>query len=281
MVIVPNLVSESELGAANSIVEAIWNGASLLGPLLGGFFISKFGASMAIFCDGISFWVAALCIFFIKETYIFKEVVASRDAPSQRFFKEAWDGFKMLLRLKAVWWITLCALFFTLAFGQLEVSLPLYTHNELSKSAFVLGTFWTTYFIFSLIGSIISGLISKGRKSGILMGMMTIGWGMSFIPMFWWHSLLITYVSMLLSGLLFGGYPPLSRTTVQRLVPKEFQGRIFGIRGSLIAIGPPIGSYLSGLLGQWMSPSSVIGFMGFLIMCIGLFLFSHRHFREI
>lgn len=281
MVIVPTLVSENELGVANSIVETIWNGASLLGPLLGGYLISKFGATMAVFCDGISFWIAALCVFFVKETFKIKEAAASKDAPLRLFLKEASEGFKMLFRLKVVWWITLGAVVINLAYGGLEVSLPLLTHNQLAKNAFFLGTLWTTYFISSLIGSIISGFIFRGNKSGILMGIMTFGWGISFIPMIWWPSLWITYTSMIFSGLLFGGFPPLARTTVQRLVPKEFQGRIFGLRGSMIAIGPPMGSYLSGMLGQWMLPSSIIGLMGTVIMCVGLFLISLRHFREI
>lgn len=281
MVIVPNVVSEDVLGTANSIVETIWNGASLLGPLFGGVLISNFGATVAIFIDGLSFWCAALCVFFVKETQTFIETSTSKERPSCRFFKEVWEGLKLLFQLKAVWWITLGALFFNLAYGQLEVSLPLFTHKELKSNAFILGTFWTIYFIGSLIGAFVSGFLSKENKSGIYMGLMAIGWGMSFIPIIWWHSLLIMYVSMILSGLLFGGYPPLARTTVQRLVPKAFQGRIFGIRGSIIALGMPIGSYLSGTLGQWMLPSSVIGLMGVVVIFMGLLLISMRSFREL
>jgi MFS family permease len=282
MVVIPNLVTEDELGPANSIVETIWNGASLLGPLFGGLLIARFGATVAIFSDGLSFWVAALCVFVVKEPKPQLETHESEE-PRQRssFFHDTWDGIKTLYGLKAVWWITLGAVGFNLAYGQLEVSLPLFTHNELASSAVILGSFWTTYFVSSLIGSALSGLTPKGNRSGVIMALMAIGWGLSFVPMLWVHSLWFTYVSVTFAGLLFGGYPPLARTAVQKLVPKEFMGRILGIRGSIIAVGMPVGSYLGGAFGQWFPSSSVIGATGLVVVVIGLLLLSRRSFRTI
>ncbi|QRF23875.1 MFS transporter [Alicyclobacillus sp. TC] len=277
MVVIPNLVKEDELGPANSIVETIWNGASLLGPLLAGLLIARFGATVSIFADGVSFLVAALCVFLVNEPKQHSE------KPSQRisFFHDTWDGIKMLYGLKAVWWITLGAVGFLLAYGQLEVSLPLFTHNELASSAAILGSIWSTYFVGSLVGSAFSGLTSKGNRSGVIMAFMVIGWGLSFVPMLWFHSLWVTFICVALAGLLFGGYPPLARTVVQRLVPKEFLGRILGIRGSIIALGAPVGSYLGGTFGQWFPSSMVIGATGFVVVVIGLMLLSLRSFRTI
>jgi MFS family permease len=282
MVVIPNLVKEGELGPANSIVETIWNGASLLGPLLGGLLIARFGATVAVFADGVSFWAAALCVFVVKESKQHFETRESEE-PSQRssFLHDTWDGVKTLYGLTSVWWITLGAVGFNLAYGQLEVSLPLFTHNELASSAVVLGSFWTTYFVGSLIGSAFSGLTLKGKRSGVIMAVMAMGWGLSFVPMLWVHSLWNTYISVALAGLLFGGYPPLARTTVQKLVPKEFMGRILGIRGSIIALGMPLGSFLGGAFGQWFPSSSVIGATGFVVVVLGLLLLSRRSFRTI
>lgn len=282
MVVIPNLVTEDELGPANSIVETIWNGASLLGPLLGGLLIARFGATVAVFVDGVSFCVAALCVFVVREPQPHLETYESEE-PSQRssFIHDTWDGIKTLYGLKAVWWITLGAVGFNLAYGQLEVSLQLFTHNELAKSAVILGSFWTTYFVSSLVGSALSGLTPKDNRSGVVMAVMAIGWGLSFMPMLWVHSLWGTYISVALAGLLFGGYPPLARTAVQKLVPQKFMGRILGIRGSIIALGMPVGSYLGGALGQYFPSSNVIGATGFLVAVIGLLLLSRSNFRTI
>ncbi len=283
MVIVPSLVSEEELGPANSVIETIWHGASLLGPILGGILITQFGSPTAVLADGVSFWIAAVCVLLLKKPATSESINPSFPQPSHKkgFWHDTWDGFKILYRLKPVWWITIGALIFNLAYGQLEVSLPLFTHYELASSAFVLGTFWTTYFLASLVGSAISGLISRRGNSGLWMSLMAIAWGISFMPMIWVHVMWMTYISMAFGGFLFSGYPPLARTSVQRLVPRVYQGRIMGIRGSLIAIGMPVGSYLSGSLREWLPSSMVIGYTGVVVMIVGLFLLSIRNFRTI
>lgn len=282
MVVIPNLVIEEELGLANSIVETIWHGASLLGPIVGGILIIKFGSSLAVLLDGISFLVAAFCVLLFKTKSKQASIEPSTSEPFHisSFWRDTWNGFKTLYGLKPVWWITIGALFFNLAYGQLEVSLPLFT-NEMSKSAFALGTFWTTYFVASLFGAAISGILSRHGRNGIWMSLMAVTWGVSFLPMIWIHSIWMTYISMALGGLLFSGYPPLARTSVQRLVPKEYQGRIMGIRGSLIAIGMPVGSYLSGTFGDWIPSSEVIGYTGLIAILVGMLLLSIRTFRTV
>lgn len=169
MVIVPKLVAEESLGLANSVVETIWNGASLLGPLAGGLLIARLGAPMAVLADGLSFWLAALCVWLIKEDGMDKArsspgSAEGADHSRASFIQQTGRGVKVLYSLKGVWWITLGAVFINLAYGQLEVSLPLFTHNELSRSAVILGSFWTMYFISSLVGSALSGLLSKNQR---------------------------------------------------------------------------------------------------------------------
>ncbi len=282
MVIVPRIVEEEELGLANSVLETIWNGASLLGPMVGGILIAQFGSPTAVLADGISFWVAAACVFLLKSPCSEASDPNSPKPNSKKhFWSEVWDGFKILYRLKPVWWITVSAIVILVADGQLEISLPLFTHHELYRNAFVLGTFWTTYFVTSLVGSAISGLITKYGRSGIWMSCMFIGWGISFVPMIWFHTLWMVYISMALAGFLFSGAPPLARTAVQRLVPRAYQGRVMGIRGSLIAAGMPAGSYLSGLLAQWAPSSIIIGYTGVVVMVFGFLLLSIRNFRTI
>ena len=108
-----------------------------------------------------------------------------------------------------------------------------------------------------------------------------IGWGISFVPLLSVKSALMVYLCMAVGGLLFAGYPLLTRTAVQRTVPKNYQGRIMGIRGSIISVGPSIGAYMGGTLGQWFLSSNVIGITGLVVFCFGLLLLSRRSFRTI
>ncbi len=85
---------------------------------------------------------------------------------------------------------------------------------------------------------------------------------------------------MALAGLLFGGYPPLARTVVQRVVPRNYQGRVLGIRSSVMGVGIPVGSYAGGLFGSIMCSSRVMGLAGCVVLMTGILLFAVRSFRE-
>ncbi len=126
-----------------------------------------------------------------------------------------------------------------------------------------------------------SGWISKRRRTGVVMAMMIIGWGATFAPLSWIHAFTLTYVFLACAGLLFGGYPPLARTVVQRSVPTQVMGRIMGLRGSLIALGPPLGSWLGGMLDRWCSPSDVIALIGMAVVALGCWLGSRSDFWRI
>ncbi len=181
MTLLPAVVSEDELGAANSANETAWHGASLLGPVLGGLLIARFGSPVAILIDGVTYWLAALFILWIRMPGTAQQRATTCDeqpatpVPTS-FWRETAAGFRILYQLKPVWWITIGALILNLAYGQLEVSLPLLTHGELHASADILGLLWTTYFIASLIGAAVGGWLTTRGKPGVwLAGMAVAG----------------------------------------------------------------------------------------------------------
>jgi predicted MFS family arabinose efflux permease len=284
MVLLPKLVSEEELGPANSISEALWQFGSLLGPLLGGTLISIFGAPVAILADAITFWLAAICILMtrnLQKERSIRDPVHAKEKAS--FWRDSWSGLRYLYRSKPVWWITISAVFLNMTYGQLEIGLPLFVNHELSASAALLGGLWTAYFAGSILGTVQSGfwLQRSPIGRGFWMVIMIASWGVCLLPMFWVHSIWFTYVSLSLAAFVFAGYPPLARTSVQQLVQPDFQGRVFGIRMSMIALGAPIGSYVSGVLANWLVPSSVIGIAGIAAIALAVIFFSISGFRTI
>lgn len=265
----------------NSLMETVWNGASILGPALGGFVITRAGASTAILLDGLTFWAAALCVGMAEIPVQERHIAEPAPRPTGSLFRSARDGMKTLYTLRPVWWITIGAWALNFAYGVLDIGLPLLTHRQLGRSAWVLGSFWTTYCVSSLVGAALSASIVKKRGRGAMMAMRVIGWGAAFSVLLWVHALWMTYMCLTCAGLLFGGYPPLARTVVQQCVPTRLMGRIMGLRGSLIALGPPLGSWLGGTLGRWLTPSDAIGVTGIAVLILGCWLGSRDDFRRL
>lgn len=282
MVMLSSTVAERDLSLANSLSETIYHIASMLGPPLGGVLIATINAPAAMAVDGVSFLLAALCIGLVRD-----DSDPARSATSERthtrlsFWRDVWTGIHYLYTNRTLWWLTLGAALFNVAYGQLEVSLPLFVHHQLATTAVVLGSLWTVYFVGAVLGSAASGLLAPHGRQGLLMAGMLLGWGLSLLPMLWFHTVWAAYVSMALAGCLFAGYPPISRTAVQQLVPTHLQGRIFGLRGSIITLGIPVGSYLSGALAQVLRPSALIGYTGLAMIFVALFLASRPSFRSV
>ena len=62
MALLPGLVSESQLPAANSILESIIVMSGILGPAAGSFLIAKWGVGPALFLDFVSFLFAIVSV---------------------------------------------------------------------------------------------------------------------------------------------------------------------------------------------------------------------------
>lgn len=58
----PNVVAPNQLVAANALVSATFNGAVMVGPVIGGVLVARLGFAPAIFLNGMSFLVSAAMV---------------------------------------------------------------------------------------------------------------------------------------------------------------------------------------------------------------------------
>ncbi|MCL6452707.1 MAG: MFS transporter [Alicyclobacillus sp.] len=263
MAVVPDLVPADLLSAANAWDETLWQGAYLAGPLMGGALIAAMGAPIAILVDGLSFWACALCVCFVRHAPIRPHV--GDHPPGRRMRRFAGDivaGWKALLSLRVVLVITLAALALNLAYGQLDVSLPLLVHQEWRKGGAALGILWTAYGVGSLVGTTVVAFIKNDTRRRAWMSIMIAGMGGSFCCIAFAHGFWLTVLLMWSAGLCFGPYAPLARKMVQEQVPDGLRGRVFGIRTAMIGAGVPTGSLVAGWVLQFMKPSAWIGVTG-------------------
>jgi MFS family permease len=74
---------------------------------------------------------------------------------------------------------------------------------------------------------------------------------------------------LFLGGLMWGPYTPMETTLLQRNVPKEQRGRVFGARSTLLIGGSPLGLATGGVLLAFVPSTSVIAFSAFACILVG------------
>jgi MFS family permease len=99
------------------------------------------------------------------------------------------------------------------------------------------------------------------------------------MPMVFINELWLACGLLLLGGLMWGPYTPMETTLLQRNVPKEQLGRIFGARSTLLTGGSPLGLAVGGILLAFVPSTSVIALSAFACILVGLSGLASPTFR--
>src|ERR1700716_3137113 len=83
--------------------------------------------------------------------------------------------------------------------------------------------------------------------------MIAVLWGALLCPLFFIRQLPLAMLFLGVAGASWAPYTPMETTLLQRLVPAEIRGQVFGARHSLVvAAGAPRGAVRWGVLPQFL-----------------------------
>jgi MFS family permease len=88
----PNLVSASDLPAANSLFQTVENLAWLIGPVVGGALVAAWGTDFAYWINALTFLLSALLLLRIAES-----VLRGGDMMSRGHWRDVGDGLALVL----------------------------------------------------------------------------------------------------------------------------------------------------------------------------------------
>jgi MFS family permease len=179
-------------------------------------------------------------------------------------------GFRQLWNMNIVRYTTLLSLVFFFSYGPLEAAMPLYSDAILQTDARGYGLLWSALAVGALVGTLSSAALSRRLRLGIVLPLIALLWGASLLPMAFTNKLWSACGLLLLGGLMWGPYTPIETTLLQRNVPKEQLGRVFGARSTLLTGGSPLGLAVGGILLSFVSATSVIAFSALACILVGL-----------
>lgn len=250
MVVIPRLVTSSDLAAANGVYNLTYQLSNAIGSAIGGAAIAAVGVVWVFGFDMTSFWISAAAILLMLKTLVWQPREKPGETPDGQapgLLTGLREGFDAVRRLP----------------GILHMMPVVVLTNFVYMAAFTMLPYWIHHQLHA--GAAAYGLIDAGWAAGLIIGgILTArftGWPLraSSALMFGLQSLLLlafplASASWLAGGLLLaagignGVGNALMFTMLQQLTPEEVRGRAFGLLFTLFGIANPLGSLAAGLM---------------------------------
>jgi MFS family permease len=271
--LLPDLVQDKDLDAANMLWSFSDNLSLVIGPALAGVLVASFGGPFVLLIDAGTFAVMAIIAITLPTL---KRSNAATEVPiSERL------GLRQLWDMKVVRSTTLLSLVFFFSYSPLEAAMPVYSDAILQTDARGYGLLWSALAVGALIGTLSSTTLSRRLRLGVALPLIALLWGASLLPMVFINELWLACGLLFLGGLVWGPYTPMETTLLQRNVPKTQLGRVFGARSTLLSGGSPLGLVTGGLLLAFVPSTIVIALSAFACILIGLSGLASPTFRSL
>jgi MFS family permease len=260
---VPHLVDDAGLDRANARIATSLQFSYLAGPLIAGFAVAKLGGPWALFIDAASFLLMGLLALTLP-------TITREPRVAQRVAANRWLGFGALFSLRYVPGLTLLTLVFFFSYGPLEAALPVYSSQTLHANADGYGLLWTGFGAGALAGVLTLTKLSHRWRPSIALPMIAVLWGTLLCPLFFVRRLPLAMLFLGVAGASWAPYTPMETTLLQRLIPADIRGQVFGARHALVVAATPLGAVLGGVLLQYLSAPVVIAVSGLACILAGL-----------
>lgn len=253
--IVPSVVAEEDLAAANTVVNIVENVALAAGPAAGGALLLAGKPQLAFALNGGTFVLAALLTRLIR---VRPETTPSGPEPS--IWKSALDGVKAARSSNDISLILGVYLVVSLLYGQESVLLVLASQRVLGLGPEGAGFLYAAIGAGGLIGAAGAGRIARHTRPGHILGLGLAVSGLSFVGLGLASTPLVGVAVMTLDGVGAVLIEVLAMTMLQRLSPRQVLGRVIGLVDVISVAG--------GLLGAALAPVlvGVIGLRGALVV---------------
>jgi MFS family permease len=256
-------VARLPIDRANSIHEAVWGTAFLVGPGVGGVLIGAVGAVPTFWITAAGFAVSACLIFGVRLAQARQPTPAPEGVWRGTVAGLAFVWRDRLLRTIALLTMGLVALYLP-AEGVL---LPVYFTAENAPQR--LGVLVMSMSAGGIVGALLFGWRGYRMRRRTALVAAVIGTGVALVGM----ALLPPYPVMLacavVTGLAYGPVNPLANYAIQTRTPERLRGRVVGVLTSTAYAAGPAGYVVAGPLVEWVGVRTA-----FLILAGGILVLA-------
>lgn len=253
--IIPNLVDEEHLLAANSLNSMSQELTRLVGPLLGGLLLGLFGINSVIAVDAVSFLISASLIALIvlppkgNQPQVQYETIHPL-VTLERVWHEWVEGLQLVRKQQLITGIFVVFGVAMVGEGIIEVLIAAYVKHVMHGNALELGWLMTAQAIGGIAGSLIIVQLSKVIHPTRLIPISAMIFGPLILVIANFPILPVVLPVITICGAAVIGFFVSMITLLQSNVSDEYRGRVFGALNTVQAFAMLFGMILASGLGD-------------------------------
>jgi MFS family permease len=268
--LVPRLVDDEHLDAANSLLSANWELAAIAGPAVAGLIVATVGAPLALLLDAGSFAVMTAICLSLPSLDRPPEPAPAEPAQAEPVAGHNRLGLGILLRFPAVLVITACGFGMLFLDGVATVLYPVYARTVLHTGSAGYGALVSAAGAGALLGVLagpgLAGRLPPSRRLAVVIAAGAPWFGLLCLA----PGLAVAAVLLGLATFAWGPYYVFERTLMQRLVPRDILSRVAGARMTISSLGFPLGSATGGVLAGGIGVRGAIVAIACVSLALGL-----------
>ncbi|MFF2324605.1 MULTISPECIES: MFS transporter [unclassified Streptomyces] len=259
---VPLLSGDQRLAANSVLSTSMWS-ATIAGPALAGLLMGTVSPAWIIGLDSATFAVLALQ----TARTVLPPSPAPAPAPAP-VAGGAQRGLSVLRHQPELLGLVVVTWVFNLAYGPVEVALPLFVSDNLHATAGLLGAYWAAFGVGAVIGASALGAVRRLPLWPAILGIIA-GHGIAMLPFAHTHTALPSLIGFAFAGLVYGPYSALSLTLLQERAPADALTTVLAVRGAVLLTASPLGAALGGfLLDRTDAPVVLVGCGALMIVIV-------------
>lgn len=235
--VLPEVASDEELAAANSMIAISGFGSTAVGFAAAGLIASAANINLAFYLDAVSFILSALCVFLIR----IKPIQAEEDTSVAVVIKNLRAGVNQVVNTPVLRSLFSVQVLVLIAFGLSNALLLPFALRALGATEFEYGLQEGLTSIGFVVGSLLMAKIFDRLREGAWLAISYIGMAVAGIVYSYLNSIVLAIVFITISGFFNAPSSIGRRLVVQRNTPREMRGRVssvfFVARDMLFLIG--------------------------------------------
>ncbi|MFC9516499.1 MFS transporter [Nocardiaceae bacterium NPDC056970] len=265
------------LDRVNSLYEANYNVAYLIGPGVGGVLIALVGPESTLWVTSVCFVLSMVTIAFLRLEHAGRPDHATRP---RSMWSGTLEGLRFVWRDRLLRTLALVDMVIVALYLPIEsVLFPKYftDHGEPAELGWVI----MAMSVGGLVGALSYGALAPylKRRNLMLVAVTVLGLamiGMAFLPPLW---VLLTLAVVI--GLVYGPVGPIANWAMQTRSPEHLRGRVVGVMTSTAYAAGPLGYMLAGPLIDQIGISATFFVLAVPVVAVAAVCFALPVLREL